>query len=272
MHLSDQEFKLISDLMRDKFGINLSDQKRSLVVERLQKVLISGEFNNFKDYYEYVIKEPSGQALLDMVDRITTNYTYFFREKDHFDFLVATALPQVMARSKNHTRPELKIWCAGCSSGEEPYTLAMILKDFFGSQIVKMNIGILATDISESALQKARDGIYADGQLSQVPISYRQKYFSAMDNSTWTVKPSLKELVLLRRLNLMRPEFPFKGKFDIIFCRNVMIYFDLPTQQGLIERFHRYMQPGGYLFTGHSESIDRSRALYKYIKPAVYQK
>jgi len=272
LHLSDQEFKFISELMHDKFGINLSEQKRSLVVERLQKVLLSGDFKNFQDYYDYVINEPSGQALLDMVDRISTNYTYFFREKDHFDFLVSTALPQLIARTKGQNRPGLKIWCAGCSSGEEPYTLAMILSEFLGAEISRMDVGILATDISETALQKAQNGIYTDAQLSQVPISYRQKYFATVDDNSWAVKPNLKKLVLLRRLNLMRPEFPFKGKFDIIFCRNVIIYFDLPTQQGLIERFHRYLQPGGYLFTGHSESIDRSRALYKYIKPAVYQK
>ena len=269
--LTDLEFKLISTLVYDKFGINLSDEKRTLIVQRLQKVVSDGGFNSFKEYYEYVIREPSGEAMLTLVDRISTNHTFFFREKSHFDYLTSNVFPQISDLLLKKGSRDLRIWCAGCSSGEEPYTLSILASEFFAGGYA-MDTGILATDVSVTALEKAVTGIYQPGQFTQMPLIYRQKYFTPLKDGSWAVKQNIKDMVLFRRLNLMRTEYPFRGKFHMIFCRNVMIYFDKPTRQALIERFHRYTEPGGYLFIGHSETIDRTTGMYKYIQPAAYQK
>lgn len=272
LRLNDEEFNLISCLVYNKFGIKLGEQKRALIIGRLQKVLHAGGFPNFKDYYNHVVSEPSGKALLTLVDKISTNHTFFFRENEHFDFLTDNILPNITSEMKNRTKQAVRIWCAGCSSGEEPYTLAMVLCEFFKSNISDMDIGILATDISVSALEKAVAGIYSDERMELVPLAYRQKYFIPIKGGKWEVKPNLKKMVLFRRLNLIRPDFPFKGLFRLIFCRNVMIYFDKDTQRDLISKFHRFTEPGGFLFIGHSETLDRSSGQYKYIMPSIYQK
>lgn len=272
MQLTDLEFQLIRSLVYKSCGINLGEQKRSLVAARLQKILLSGGFDSFQEYYDHVIRDASGRALLNLVDQISTNHTYFFREKDHFDSLINIALPGISEEQRKNGRRQIKIWSAGCSSGEEPYTLAMILMEYLGGNLLNLDAGILATDISVSVLETAMAGIYSADKISQVPLPYRQRYFSLLKNGNWAVKQCLRDMVLFRRLNLMSQEFQFKGLFRVIFCRNVMIYFDKATQQKLIERFYRYTEPGGYLFIGHSETIDRGAGLYKYIKPSVYQK
>lgn len=271
MQLTDREFQLISKLVYKNFGINLGERKRNLVIARLQKVLLAGGFKSFGEYYDHVVGDTSGRALLTLVDHLSTNHTYFFREKDHFDFLTSHVLPEICKGPKNG-RHKLRLWSAGCSSGEEPYTLAMVLMDYLSNNRLNVDAGILATDISVSVLNTAIAGIYPNEKLANVPISYRQRYFSQLNNGYWAVKQVLKDMVLYRRLNLMSPEFHFKGLFQVVFCRNVMIYFDKVTQRELIKRFHRYIEPGGYLFIGHSETIERELGLYKYIKPSVYQK
>ncbi|MEW6171652.1 MAG: protein-glutamate O-methyltransferase CheR [Bacillota bacterium] len=269
--ITDEEYWLIKNLVYDRFGINLGEHKRALVIARLQKVLHTGRFLSFKDYYDHVMRDPSAQSLLTLIDRISTNHTYFFREKEHFEFFKTTLLPQVREISRK-SKPDVRIWSAGCSSGEEPYTLAMITSDYFGDDFSGIEVGILATDISVSALQKAEEGEYPAEKMSQVPVEFRQRYFTPLKNGNWAVKKNLKDIVLFRRLNLMRNEYPFKGRFQAIFCRNVMIYFDNAVRQELIKRFHRYIEPGGYLFIGQSESLDRSSGVFKYVKPSIYQK
>lgn len=269
--LSEEEFRLISNLVYDKFGINLGNQKRSLVIERLQKVLRLGGFLSFKEYYDYVVKDITGQALLTLIDRISTNHTFFLRENDHFDTLTDSVLPGIMQR-QSAGRQYLRIWSAGCSSGEEPYTMAMVLSEWLGPKNGSFDLGILATDISVTALEKAIAGVYLDSETSQIPPDWKRRYLVQLDDGKWVFKDSLKKFILFRRLNLMRPAYPFKGKFQIIFCRNVMIYFDVPTRKALLERFHNYLYPEGHLFLGHSESLDRSSGLFRYVRPAVYQK
>lgn len=272
MQLTDREFQLIRDLVYKSCGINLGEKKRSLVAARLQKVLFSGGFGSVEEYYDHVIRDASGQELLNLVDRISTNHTYFFREKEHFDFLLNVALPEIIEEQRRNGTRKVRIWSAGCSSGEEPYTLAMILREFLSGKSLNIDAGILATDISVSVLETAMAGIYPADKMSQLPFSYRQRYFSLLKDGNWAVKQGLKDMVLFRRLNLMSREFQFKGLFHVILCRNVMIYFDKATQKELIEKFYRYTEPGGYLIIGHSETIDRGFGLYKYIKPSVYQK
>jgi chemotaxis protein methyltransferase CheR len=268
--LKDKEFQLISQLVYSKFGIKLTEQKRSLVVGRLNKIVRQSGFRNFQEYYDAVVTDASGQALSKLVDKISTNHTYFFRERDHFDYLLYTVLPQLRESLKGVNRKILRIWCAASSSGEEAYTLAMLLHEFFQGEIYQWDTGVLATDISSNVLEMARAGVYADSNVVHMPPTLKNKYFERGPEGLWSIKKQVKDLVLFRRLNLMRSEFPFKGKFQVIFARNVMIYFDEPTRQALIERFHRYSEPGGYLFIGHSESLGRSNHLYRYLKPAVY--
>jgi chemotaxis protein methyltransferase CheR len=270
-NLTKEEFHLISSLVYEKFGINLGEQKRTLVIERLQKELRQGGFSSFKEYYDHVMQDTTGQALLTMIDKISTNHTFFFREEGHFDLLTAEILPKTLQKLPGAGQ-DLRFWSAGCSSGEEPYSLAMTISEFLGPRINNIIPSILATDISVTALAKASRGVYAETETAKILSSLKNRYFVRLEDGTWAVKQSLKKMILFRRLNLMRRAYPFKNKFHVIFCRNVMIYFDAPTRQALLERFYACLEPEGYLFLGHSESLGRSSSLFKYIKPAVYQK
>ena len=273
--ITEDEYKTISGFVYDKFGIKLGDQKKTLIIERLQKILRIGGFANFKQYFDYIISEPTGEAILTFIDKVSTHHTFFFRENDHFEYMNNHALPHLVNKYKQAGEAvDIKIWCAGCSSGEEPYSVAMCVNEYIENNRLKpADISILATDISVASLEKASDGIYQAPSLAHVPPLYRQKYFNApASDGNFCIKPFLRDMILFRRLNLMRDDYPFRGLFDIIFCRNVMIYFDAPTRSSLIGRFHRYTKEEGYLFIGHSESISRSTLIYKYIKPAVYQK
>ncbi len=273
--ITEDEYKTISGFVYDKFGIKLGDQKKTLIIERLQKILRTGGFGSFRQYFDYIISEPTGEAILTFIDKVSTHHTFFFRENDHFEYMSNHALPHLFNKYKRSGEAvDIRIWCAGCSSGEEPYTVAMCVNEFIENNKLKpSDISVLATDISVASLEKASGGIYQAPSLAHVPPLYRQKYFNApTSDGNFCVKPFLRDMILFRRLNLMRDDYPFRGRFDIIFCRNVMIYFDAPTRSSLIGRFHRYTKEEGYLFIGHSESISRSTLIYKYIKPAVYQK
>jgi chemotaxis protein methyltransferase CheR len=270
-NLTAEELRLISSLVHQKFGINLGEQKRTLVIERLQKELRRGGFSNFKDYYDYVTREATGQALLTMIDRISTNHTFFFREQDHFELLTAEVLPRMLQKLPGGGQ-NLRFWSAGCSSGEEAYSLAMTVSDFLGPGSINLVPSILATDISVTALSKASQGVYASSETAQLPPGVKLRYFAKVADGMWAVQEHLKKMILFRRLNLMRQVYPFRNKFHVIFCRNVMIYFDVPTRNALLEKFHKCLEPEGYLFVGHSESLGNSSGLFKYVKPAVYQK
>lgn len=243
-----------------------------MVVGRLQKLLLAKGFKSFKDYYEYVVADTTGRALLEMIDRISTNHTYFFREKVHFEFLTDKVLPALAQKLACQGAGEIRIWCAGCSSGEEPYSAAMAFNEWKSSSGANVGAAILATDISTSALEKARSGIYQEESMQGVPAPYRLRYFVPRGGGRWQVVDEIREMVLFRRLNLMRTEYPFRRKFHVIFCRNVMIYFDLPTQRALVERFYRYTETGGYLFVGHSETLGRFGGPFVYVKPSIYRK
>jgi len=272
MDLSAREFYLIKNLIYNKFGINLGEHKKNLIIQRLHKELRNGGFSSFEDYYHYVTRDASGQALHVLGDLISTNHTYFFREEAHFDFLRKCALPQLAAVLRGRGEKELRIWCAGCSSGEEPYSLCMMLSDYAADNSPGIEFYILGTDIASPALQKAAAGVYSSEQISQIPPLYRLHYLENLFDGRWRVKQSIRKRVLFRRLNLMRREYPFEKRFQVIFCRNVMIYFDALTRERLVERFSRCLEPEGYLFIGHSETLDRSSGLYRFVQPAVYQK
>lgn len=270
--LGDKEFHAIRGLVYSKFGISLGEQKRSLVVTRLQRVLRERGFKDFTEYCAFLENDSSGEGLNELVNRITTNHTFFFREKAHFDFITGKALPEITASLERRGTRDLRIWCAGCATGEEPYTLAMLLLEFFGPRATAWDAGVLATDISAKALGTATRGLYPDDRVSETPPQFRHKYFTKSPDGQWRITDTLKKEVTFRRLNLMNPVFPFKKPFQIILCRNVMIYFDQASRSSLINRFHQNLEQGGYLFIGHSETLGRDQSLFEYVMPAVYRK
>jgi len=262
--ITEQEFRRISELVYSRFGIHLTDKKKALVRGRLNSLIKELGFSSFSEYYNALISDKTGESLVPLIDRISTNHTYFFREKDHFDFLEKQILPEVPK--------DLRLWCAGCATGEEAYTLAMILMEEARRSGNYSLPAILATDISVAALNTASQGIYTSERIVQLPESYRNRYFKFLDKEQYQISGDLKRMILFKSLNLMDAGYPFKRKFHIVFCRNVMIYFDSPTKMELIKKIGKYMEEGGYLFIGHSESLGRDAPGFKYIRPAVYKR
>jgi chemotaxis protein methyltransferase CheR len=191
------------------------------------------------------------------------------RETAHFNYFKDKSLPYLESKVKDK---DLRIWSAGCSSGEEPSTLAMIVNDYFGSEKNNWDTKILATDISDSILEKAKKGQYSNEQLSSLPTNWRMNYFNRINKENSMINDKIKADIIYRKFNLMDDKFPFRKKFHIIFCRNVMIYFDNNTKTDLVNKFYEVMEPGGYLFIGHSESLNRENTKFKYVLPAVYRK
>lgn len=274
LSISQEEFERISALVYVNFGIKLPDEKKALVAGRLQKLVKSKGFNSFSAYADYLEKDQGEPALGELINCIATNHTFFNREPDHFQFLLKTALPNIVSLIEKQKSPkDLRIWSAGCATGEEAYQLCMLLHEFLGHNYHNWNAGVLATDISNKALAKARESLYPEDRLITLPLAYRNKYFNKTSTNEWTINDNIKKEVTFRRFNLTNPKFPFRQPFHIIFCRNVMIYFDNLTRQNLIKNLYDFTQPGGYLFIGHSETIRaQSKINYRYVKPAIYRK
>jgi chemotaxis protein methyltransferase CheR len=267
--ISDLEFKKLSEYIENHYGIHLKKEKKTLVAGRLHNVLAELNFNNFSEYYDYLLADKTKKASTDLLNKITTNHTFFMREFDHFKFLQCQILPNLKTAIQDK---DLRIWSAGCSTGEEPFTLSMIVDDFFGDEKVLWDTKILATDISERVLDKAKLGIYTDDQLESLPKIWRMKYFKKIGGEKNQIIDRIRNEIIFRKFNLMDRNFPFKKKFHVIYCRNVMIYFDTITKNELVNRFYNYLEPGGYLFIGHSESLNREATKFKYVMPAVYRK
>ena len=268
--ITDKEFKRLAEYIKSNYGINLTEKKKTLVMGRLRNILQQKSFNNFSEYFDYVMADRSGEAAMTLVNKITTNHTFFMRESDHFDYFKKSVLPYWSSVSQEDR--DIRIWSAGCSSGEEPYTLAMIMADFFGAQKPFWDTRVLATDISMEVINKAIRGIYSNENIETIPKEWKRKYFRKLDSDNFVITDSIKNDVIFRLFNLMNQSFPFKRKFHVIFCRNVMIYFDEKTKMDLVNRFYEFTESGGYLFIGHSESLNRQETKYKYIMPAVYRK
>lgn len=266
--ITEKEFILLSEYIKKNYGIHLKKGKKTLVTVRLQKVLEQEHFDNFTDYYQYLISDTSGDAAVTLVEKITTNHTFFMREADHFQYFREIALPFLKSIVKEK---DLRIWCAGCSTGEEAYTLAMLIDEFLGEEKMWWNTKILATDISEKVLETAKEGIYSNESLVSLPSQWKLKYFKSYDRNHSILIDRMKDEVIYRKFNLINT-FPFKRPFHTIFCRNVMIYFDHETKTELVNKFYDYMEYGGYLFIGHAESINRGTSRFSYIQPAIYRK
>lgn len=265
--ISDQEFARLRDFVLKNYGIDLS-KKRVLIQGRLTNVLHQNGFTNFSDYIDLVLNDKTGIEVQKMLNRLTTNLTFFMREPEHFRFIKETALPEFDKTSHSN---EVRVWSAGCSSGEEPYTLAMTLLDYYEGKSRPKKPAILATDISQNVLGQALRGVYSTDKLSDLPDGWIKKYFDKLDNENYQVKQFVRDLITFRSFNLMDP-FKFSRPFELIFCRNVMIYFEKQTKEELVKKFHTWMAPGGYFFVSHSENIGQNAAGLKMMRPSVFKK
>lgn len=271
----DRDYEFIRGLVYTHSRINLGADKKELVSARLGKRLRATGLATITDYCRHLQGPKAAEELSHLIDVISTNHTYFFRENAHFDFLTQTILPEMMKLRATTRWPRLNIWSAACSSGEEPYTLALILEQFFGQQSAKWPWQIDATDISNPVLQKAREGVYKADGVDKIPPAQLRTFFqegTGAQAGTFRVKPALQEHIRFRQLNLLGPSIPFTEPFQVIFCRNVMIYFDRATQEELVTRLSRMLVPGGYLLVGHSESLTSIKHTLEAVRPAVYRR
>ncbi|PKM85949.1 MAG: chemotaxis protein CheR [Firmicutes bacterium HGW-Firmicutes-12] len=267
--ITEKEFRQLADYIKANYGIYLKEEKQTLVTGRLHNVLANRNFKNFSEYYNYIVSDKTGDAVVTLIDKITTNHTFFMRETEHFFYFRDKVLPYFNSIAKDK---DLRIWSAGCSSGEEPYTLAMIIDEFFGKEKMLWDTKVLATDISSKVLAEAAKGVYSTEKIAVLPSQWKLNYIKKVDNAKAVLIDKIRNEVIYRKFNLMEQTFPFKKKFHVIFCRNVMIYFDNKTKWELINKFYDMTEYGGYLFIGHSESLNREETKYKYIMPAIYRK
>lgn len=271
----DRDYEFIRGLVYTHSRINLGADKKELVSARLGKRLRATGLATITDYCRHLQGPMAGDELPNLIDVISTNHTYFFRENAHFDFLGQTILPELMAKRTTARWPKLNLWSAACSSGEEPYTLALVLDQFFSRQATAWPWKIDATDISNPILQKARDGVYKAEALDKIPPAQLRTFFQEGVGplaGTFKVKPALQQNIRYRQLNLLGASLPFTEPYQVIFCRNVMIYFDRATQEELVTRLARLLVPGGYLLVGHSESLTGIKHTLESVKPAVYRR
>ncbi len=267
---TEKDFNYIQQLVADSTGIVLSEGKRDMVYSRLTRRIRALRLSSYKEYCDR-LRDGDQDELIAFTNAITTNLTSFFREHHHFDFIKNKLLPSI---KKNKVSRKLRIWSAGCSSGEEPYSIAMVVHEVFADVLGSWDIKILATDLDSNMVQTAANGIYTEERVTGITKSRINSFVkSGSGNNAGKVKmsPRLQQLITFRELNLMN-DWPIKGPFDIIFCRNVVIYFDKPTQKILFERYCDLMVPDGHLIIGHSESLHRVTDRFKLLGQTIYQK
>lgn len=264
--ITDKEFLEFVKYMNDNYGIDLS-KKKILIEGRLSNLIEKKGMNSFGQYLDSV-KRNNKEEITMLVNKLTTNYTYFYREENHFKYLTETILPY---EEKTNKTKSLNIWSAGCSSGEEPYTIAMILDDYFKLGISQWKININATDISENVLSKAREGIYSAESIKKLPESFKKRYLTKINDDKYQVTPEIKKYITFKVFNLMDPVID-KNKYHFVFLRNVMIYFDSETKINIVNKLYDALRPDGYLMIGHAETIQRNKSKFQYISPAIYKK
>lgn len=270
--ISSQDYTFIRDLIYKETRINLGDSKRELVSARLGKRLRANNLGSYTEYCQLLQSNPNSGELYHLIDAISTNHTFFFREINHFNFLNSNILPE-FASGRFGSSKELKIWSCACSTGEEPYSLAVSLEEFFGNK-PGSDWKIQCSDISNRVLDFASKGIYDRERLKNVKPEWMKRYFQKGEKQMegyYRVRPEISRKLNFQRLNLFAPKYPWYEKFHVIFCRNVMIYFDRDTQQELVGRLAQHLVPGGYLLIGHAESLAGIRHPYQSIKPAIYK-
>lgn len=266
--ITEQEFHRIAVFVKQKYGIDLTG-KQVLVNGRMENYLLRNGYSGYDEYMSKVERTPKGEEARNLINVLTTNHTYFMREFEHMDYLKKNVLPQI--KVKEATKKDVRIWSAASSTGEEPYTIAMVLKDYFGMDHSGWDTRVLATDLSTKVLQQAQRGKYLKEQIDPLPENWKRRYFKRLNGLEYQATPELKKEVIFRQFNLMNP-FPFRKKFHVVFMRNVMIYFDDATKQELLGKVYDYLEPGGYLFVGTTESIDRKGNKFQYLEPSIYRK
>lgn len=264
--LTDSDFKHIAEIVYKACGIVLGEHKREMVYSRLARRIRALKLSDFREYLAY-LESHKEQEFSDFINAITTNLTSFFRENHHFDYLKSHVVPQLLVANKSMRR--IRVWSAGCSTGEEPYTLAMILYGLFPND---WDVKILATDLDSNVLAKAQTGTYTAANVNGLDKSQLQRWFlKSIDGELFKVKPELQQLIHFKRLNLLQ-EWPMKGPFDVIFCRNVVIYFDKETKDNLFKRYYQILAEQGYLLLGHSETMGKEHSEFKNLGKTMYQK
>jgi chemotaxis protein methyltransferase CheR len=261
--LSAADFSRVQRIAYERAGLAIPAGKEGLVRSRITKRLRERRIVSFDSYLDLVESDARGEEMVNLIDLLTTNKTDFFREVAHFDYLLRSIVPAVVA-----ARKPLRIWSAGCSTGEEPYTLSMVLREVLPP---RHDFRILATDLSTQVIATAKRGKYSASQLADVSPERRARWFAPTPDGGGEALPDLRAPISFANLNLMAP-WPMSGPFDLILCRNVMIYFDKPTITTLVNRYHDLLTPGGHLFIGHSESLTAVTHTYDYVQPAVYRK
>ncbi|HEU5080900.1 MAG TPA: CheR family methyltransferase [Opitutaceae bacterium] len=273
LKLSQESFRRFAAFITRKLGIKMSENKIPMLQSRLQRRMRALGLSSIEEYKNHLFESPQAEAeLADFINAVTTNKTDFFREPHHFDFLCRTALPSLDAAPDQPWN--LKLWCAGCSSGEEPYTLSMVLAEY-ALQRAQFDYAILATDVSTRVLQLARSAVYEWERIEPVTEALRKKYLlrsRAPDRKLVRIAPELRSRVHFHPLNFMEPDYRVTDTYDVIFFRNVMIYFDKATQESVVNKLCRHLRPGGYLFVGHSESLIGLDVPVSMVGSAVYRK
>jgi chemotaxis protein methyltransferase CheR len=270
--LSAADFRVFRDLILAEAGIHLKDSKRSLVESRLARRLRALDLESYGEYLAYVQQQPPESIeRRELINCITTNKTDFLRENHHFEFVRDRMIPEARARVSSGQPKKLRIWSAGCSTGEEPYSIAMTIRDALAPNS-SWDVRILASDVDTDVLAAAEQGIYAAERLQQVPEAVVRKHFLRnADRTAFRVKPEVRAMLRFRRINLIDPAWPIRATFDAIFCRNVIIYFNQATQQRLFERLLTYLKPTGYLMVGHSENLHWLNAVLAPVQSTVYR-
>lgn len=268
MQLTDMEFEHIVSYVKNRYGIELG-QKRVLITGRLENYLLRNGYNSYGEYIRKVEQDPEEPEAKKLINVLTTNHTYFMREFEHFEYMRKVILPWIQKMEENRGK-DIRIWSAASSTGEEPYTIEMVLNDFFSLEKA-WDTQILATDISTQVLLKAKQGIYLREQIEPLPDAWKRRYFKNLNGEQYQICKELRQKIVFRTFNLM-DDIPFRGRFHIVFLRNVMIYFDENTKRKLLDRIYDHMAEGGYLFIGTTESIDKAATRFQYIRPSIYRK
>lgn len=265
MEIKEEDFNALAGFIKKSFGLNLFSRK-IMVQSRLENYVLESGYKSFDEYFEHLFKGETNGEIANLINRLTTNYTYFMREINHFEHFKNEFLPWAEENVKDR---DLRIWSAGCSYGNEAYNLAMCLDEFFGVKKLGWNLKILATDISFNALKQAHDGVYSKAAMENVSAEWKEKYFIQIDEDNFRVKDIIRKNVVFKYHNLM-DSINFKKKFDLIVCRNVMIYFDNETRDDLCSRFYNATEDNGFLYIGNSEMVEHMP--YKKVKHAIYRK
>ncbi len=266
--ITEKEFERFRALVYKESGISLGPHKQSFLVSRLAKRLHALDLRSFQQYYELVTSDPSGAEFARMLDLISTNKTEFFREPAHFEFLRDCILPELKETK------QIRVWSSACATGEEPYSIAITLFESV-TDPTDWSFRILASDLSTRVLEKAANGMYEEDRIRHLPTAVARRHFlrgKGARAGLVRVKPHLAAVVKFRRINLMNERFPIKSPLDVIFCRNAMIYFDRPTQEAVVKKFCHYLKPRGYLFIGHSETLQWVTNSFEPVAPTIYRK